>query len=177
MWQQIKDDLIFSWILCSNGLQASDKHVFAAVITQQKVSRGAHYLRQHIYMELLAHMKKQCGNMQSALKGALDSLNRDFGNLNPANHHILERIELAVAFLDFKTSELFIASNGCCRWAQTLSHASEALMNDVFGIRHEQSVPFWVSLDLMMHWYKFQLVTAPFICTLPKLDCRIAARC
>ena len=96
-------------------LQANGKHIFAAVLTQSRVARGAFYLRQHLYMELLDQLNKLKGDLHSALRIALDTLNKDFQNLHPANHHILEGVELAAAFLEFKTGKLYIASNGNCR--------------------------------------------------------------
>ena len=95
--------------------QANGKHLFAAVFTQAKSTRGGLYLRQHLYSELLAQLTKQKGDVPAALHVAVDVLNSDYQSLNPASHHILQGLEMAVAFLEFKSSLLYVWSNGNCR--------------------------------------------------------------
>lgn len=96
-------------------LQADSKHLFAAVFTQSTTARGGHYLRQHLHMELLDQMRKHKNDLASALQAAIQGLNKDFTNLHPFNHNLLEGVEMAVAYVDFATSKLHVASNGSCR--------------------------------------------------------------
>ena len=96
-------------------VQANGKHVFAAVFTQAKSTRGGLYLRQHLYSELLSQLTRHKGDVSAALQAAVDILDSDFRNLNPASQHILQGLEMAVAFLDFKASLLHVWSNGSCR--------------------------------------------------------------
>lgn len=104
----------------SSCVQANGKHIFAAVFTQAKSTRGGLYLRQHLYSELLSQLTKQKGDVSVALQAAVDVLDADYRSLNPASHHILQGLEMAVAFLDFKSSLLYIWSNGSCRYYSAL---------------------------------------------------------
>lgn len=97
-------------------MQANGKHIFAAVFTQARPARGGLYLRQHLYNETLAQITKQGGKVLTSLQAALDILNADYRNLNPASSHVIEGVEIAVAFLDFKTGLLHVFSNGSCRY-------------------------------------------------------------
>ena len=103
--------------LMDHSLQANSQHTFAAVFTQARSARGGLYLRQHLYMELQAQISKKKGNLPAALHAALDILNDDYLNLNPSSRHILEGVEMAVAYWDIKTGLLYVLSNGNCRYA------------------------------------------------------------
>ena len=96
-------------------LQADDKHLFAASVTSKTSSRGGHYLRQHIHMELLAQIKQHGGDVAKAIQAAVAHLNKTFRNLHPFNLDILEGVQVSLAYLDFASQKLYVASNGGCR--------------------------------------------------------------
>lgn len=104
-------------------LQADSKHLFAAVLTQSSTARGGHYLRQHLHMELLDQMRRHKHDWAIALQAAIQGLNKDFTNLHPFNQNLLDGVEMVVAYVDFATSKLHIASNGCCRCV--VGHSTE----------------------------------------------------
>ena len=99
------------------ALQANSKHMFAAVFTQTRPARGGLYLRQHLYMELQAQLGRKKGDAHAALQLAVDILNADYLSLNPTSRHILEGVELTVAYWDFQIGLLHVFSNGNCRYA------------------------------------------------------------
>ena len=73
-------------------------------------------------MELLAQLPRHRDSLSEGLQAAINVLDNDYKNLNPTSNHILEGVEAAVAFLDFKSGLLYIFSNGGCRHASWLSN-------------------------------------------------------
>ena len=51
----------------------------------------------------------------TGVQAAIQSLNKDFVNLHPFNQNLLEGVSIAVAYVDFASSKLHLASNGSCR--------------------------------------------------------------
>ena len=49
------------------------------------------------------------------VQAAIQSLNKDFTNLHPFNQNLLDGVSIAVAYVDFASSKLHVASNGSCR--------------------------------------------------------------
>ena len=51
----------------------------------------------------------------ACVQAAIQTLNKDFVSLHPFNQNLLDGVSIAVAYVDFASSKLHVASNGACR--------------------------------------------------------------
>ena len=100
-------------------LQANKKCLFSAVLKSPTGARGSNYLKQFLYEEVLAQRRKTT-DFVSALQNAVAVLNKGFQSLHPFNLDVLQGVEIAVAFADFQSNILHLASNGGCRYLTTI---------------------------------------------------------
>lgn len=99
-----------------NGPQEGGDHLFSAIFkSSSPTARGGNYLRQHLYEELLAQQRKSPADLVSALHNSIAELNKGFQSLHPFNLDVLQGLRVVVAFVDFKSQKLLVASNGGCR--------------------------------------------------------------